>query len=98
MSGKIRLKEYHSRNNNIDNKENNEESSESNANDESVLEGRFKATRMWNGILRRFRNGMPLKRHRRQLRTYEACFTGREAIDFLMNELPKFISEDKEIT
>lgn len=48
--------------------------------------------------MRRFRSGMQLKRHRRQLRTYDDCFTGREAVDFLMNELPKFISENEEIT
>lgn len=65
---------------------------------DSAFEGQFKATRKWNGIIRRFRNGMPKKRHRRQLKIYEDCFTGREAVDFLMNELPKFTSKGKDIT
>ncbi|VDD86992.1 unnamed protein product [Enterobius vermicularis] len=64
----------------------------------SAFEGRFKATRMWNGVMKKFRNGMPLKRHRRKVFLYEDSFTGKEAVDFLMTELPKFYSEEKEIT
>ncbi|VDK83302.1 unnamed protein product [Litomosoides sigmodontis] len=64
----------------------------------SLFEGRFRATRVWNGMIRRFRSGMPVKRHRRQLRIFDDCFTGREAVDFMMNELPKFIHDGREIT
>lgn len=49
-------------------------------------------------MIRRFRSGMPVKRHRRQLRIFDDCFAGREAIDFMMNELPKFIHDGREIT
>uniref|UniRef100_A0A0R3RS43 DEP domain-containing protein n=1 Tax=Elaeophora elaphi TaxID=1147741 RepID=A0A0R3RS43_9BILA len=66
--------------------------------DSSLFEGRFRATRVWNGMIRRFRSGMPLKRHRRQLRVFDDCFAGREAVDFMMNELPKFINDGREIT
>lgn len=48
--------------------------------------------------MKKFRNGMPLKRHRRKVFLYEDSFTGKEAVDFLMTELPKFYSEEKEIT
>lgn len=65
---------------------------------DSIFGGRFRATRVWNGMLKRFRSGMPVKRHRRQLRVYDDCFTGREAVDFLMGELPKFIQDGKTIT
>uniref|UniRef100_A0A0N5ANJ5 DEP domain-containing protein n=1 Tax=Syphacia muris TaxID=451379 RepID=A0A0N5ANJ5_9BILA len=67
-------------------------------NDAEAFEGRFKATRMWNGVMKRFRSGMPLKRHRKLMFSYEDSFTGREAVDFLMNELPKFYSAEKRIT
>ncbi|CAG9530020.1 unnamed protein product [Cercopithifilaria johnstoni] len=69
-----------------------------NSKDSSLFEGRFRATRVWNGMIRRFRSGMPIKRHRRQLRVFDDCFTGREAVDFMMNELPKFIHDGREIT
>lgn len=49
-------------------------------------------------MIRRFLSGMPVKRHRRQLRIFDDCFTGREAVDFMMNELPKFIHDGREIT
>ncbi|MFH4983564.1 hypothetical protein AB6A40_010273 [Gnathostoma spinigerum] len=66
--------------------------------EENLFEGQFKATKIWNGILNRFHDTMPLKRHRRQFKTYEACFTGKEAVDFLLEELPSFISGGREIT
>uniref|UniRef100_A0A915PT49 DEP domain-containing protein n=1 Tax=Setaria digitata TaxID=48799 RepID=A0A915PT49_9BILA len=65
---------------------------------DSLFEGRFRATRVWNGMIRRFRSGMQLKRHRRQLRIFDDCFTGREAVDFMMKELPKFIYDGREVT
>uniref|UniRef100_F1KV77 DEP domain-containing protein 1A n=1 Tax=Ascaris suum TaxID=6253 RepID=F1KV77_ASCSU len=98
MAGRVRLRAFRSGLPVDGNDKTNEEKHVTDNKSESVFEGRFKATRLWNGIMRRFRSGMQLKRHRRQLRTYDDCFTGREAVDFLMNELPKFISENKEIT
>ena len=34
-----------------------------------------------------FRNGIPLKRHRRHIKVYEKCFTGQEAINWLQDVL-----------
>ncbi|ETN72368.1 hypothetical protein NECAME_18901 [Necator americanus] len=51
----------------------------------------------WNNIVRHFRDEMPIKRHRRQLTYYEASFTGKEAVDFLMVLLPRLIFEGREV-
>ncbi|NWV53546.1 DEP1A protein, partial [Daphoenositta chrysoptera] len=37
----------------------------------------------WNEVTRRFRAGMPLRRHRQRLRTHGSCFTAAEAADWL---------------
>ncbi|XP_038068639.1 DEP domain-containing protein 1A-like isoform X2 [Patiria miniata] len=49
----------------------------------------FKATKLWNMIIRDFRAGMPLKRHRKGLRGrhHDNCFTSTEAIDWLHDYL-----------
>uniref|UniRef100_A0A1I7XQI3 DEP domain-containing protein n=1 Tax=Heterorhabditis bacteriophora TaxID=37862 RepID=A0A1I7XQI3_HETBA len=59
--------------------------------------GKFRATRLWNDIVLRFRTDMPLKRHRRQLTFFDNSFTGREAVDFLMVELPRLLLEGREV-
>uniref|UniRef100_A0A158R4W2 DEP domain-containing protein n=1 Tax=Syphacia muris TaxID=451379 RepID=A0A158R4W2_9BILA len=66
--------------------------------DESRYPSRFKATIMWNSVLKAFRNQMTVKRHRRLLFFYENSFTGKEAVDFFMAELPKFCTEKKEFS
>ncbi|XP_071799875.1 DEP domain-containing protein 1A-like [Asterias amurensis] len=45
----------------------------------------FKATKLWNMIIQEFRSGMPLKRHRKGLRSrpYDNCFTSSEAVEWL---------------
>ncbi|VDL65473.1 unnamed protein product [Nippostrongylus brasiliensis] len=40
---------------------------------------------------------MPLKRHRRQLTYFEESFTGKEAVDFLMDLLPRLIFEGRQV-
>ncbi|XP_033116295.1 DEP domain-containing protein 1B-like [Anneissia japonica] len=47
----------------------------------------FRATRLWNGLIKEFRNGMHPKRHRWRMRHYDNCFTSTEAIEFLLNHL-----------
>uniref|UniRef100_A0A674H7E8 DEP domain-containing protein n=1 Tax=Taeniopygia guttata TaxID=59729 RepID=A0A674H7E8_TAEGU len=37
----------------------------------------------WNEVTRRFRAGMPLRRHRQRLRSHGSCFTAAEAADWL---------------
>jgi len=43
----------------------------------------FKATRMWNQLLSSFKEGMELKRKRYRLKSYEQCFSGAEALDWI---------------
>uniref|UniRef100_A0A914VSJ9 DEP domain-containing protein n=1 Tax=Plectus sambesii TaxID=2011161 RepID=A0A914VSJ9_9BILA len=49
--------------------------------------GKFKATMMWNEILCAFCKDMPVKKHRRQLKSFENTFTGSEGVDFLLRQL-----------
>ncbi|XP_068082199.1 DEP domain-containing protein 1A [Anabrus simplex] len=42
--------------------------------------GPYRATKLWNEMVYTFRNGMPLKRHRRHIKVYEECFSGVEAV------------------
>ena len=41
----------------------------------------------WNEAIRTFNNGVPRKRHWRQLRQYENCFTASEAVSWLHLQL-----------
>lgn len=41
----------------------------------------------WNEVIITFRNGMPLGRHRRYMKTYDNCFSSSEAIDWLHDYL-----------
>jgi hypothetical protein len=34
-----------------------------------------------------FRNGIPLKRHRRHIKVYDNCFTGQEAVNWFQSVL-----------
>ncbi|XP_074077307.1 DEP domain-containing protein 1A [Macrotis lagotis] len=45
--------------------------------------GPYRATKLWNEVTARFRAGMPLRQHRRRLRTHGGCFTAAEAADWL---------------
>ncbi|XP_071953815.1 DEP domain-containing protein 1B-like isoform X3 [Antedon mediterranea] len=47
----------------------------------------FRATRLWNGLIKEFRNGIYPKRHRWRMRYYDNCFTSSEAIEFLLIHL-----------
>ncbi|CEF68387.1 DEP domain and Winged helix-turn-helix DNA-binding domain-containing protein [Strongyloides ratti] len=58
----------------------------------------FKATSLWNDIESTFKKDMPLKKHRAYLRYYEESFTGREAVDFMIEILPKILIKKKEIS
>ncbi|XP_065569132.1 DEP domain-containing protein 1B-like isoform X4 [Artemia franciscana] len=49
--------------------------------------GPYRATRLWNEAIRTFRNGMPVSRHWRQFRSYDACFGASEAVDWLHTQL-----------
>ncbi|VDM56825.1 unnamed protein product [Angiostrongylus costaricensis] len=59
--------------------------------------GKYKATALWNNIVRHFREELPVKRHRRQLTYFEDSFTGKEAVDFLMVLLPRLLFEGRQV-
>ncbi len=48
-----------------------------------VITGPWRATKLWNDVVRTFHAGMPRKKHRRGINSYEECFTGAEATDWL---------------
>ncbi|XP_049581220.1 DEP domain-containing protein 1A isoform X3 [Syngnathus scovelli] len=48
-----------------------------------ITPGPYRATKLWNEITRLFRAGMPLKKHRQNLRNYSSCFTALAAVDWL---------------
>ncbi|CAJ0606905.1 unnamed protein product [Cylicocyclus nassatus] len=58
---------------------------------------KYRATTLWNNIIRHFREEMPVKRHRRQLTYFDDSFTGKEAVDFLMELLPRLILEGRQV-
>ncbi|KAK3579133.1 hypothetical protein CHS0354_022153 [Potamilus streckersoni] len=45
--------------------------------------GPYRATQLWNELIRTFRAEIPLARHRRYMKTYDNCFVASEAIDWL---------------
>ncbi|XP_062509812.1 DEP domain-containing protein 1A-like isoform X2 [Corticium candelabrum] len=48
---------------------------------------KFKATRLWNELVRNLREGVELKRHRWHMKTYDDCFTGSDAIECLLRHM-----------
>uniref|UniRef100_A0A0N5B8D4 DEP domain-containing protein n=1 Tax=Strongyloides papillosus TaxID=174720 RepID=A0A0N5B8D4_STREA len=52
----------------------------------------FKATNLFNLIKSTFVTRMPLKKHRSYLRVYDDSFTGKEAVNFMVETLPSIIS------
>lgn len=47
----------------------------------------YKATRIWYEIINSFHESVPLKKHWRNFRTYQDCFSASEAIDWLYRYL-----------
>ncbi|XP_055953824.1 DEP domain-containing protein 1B-like isoform X2 [Argiope bruennichi] len=43
----------------------------------------YRATRLWNEVISAFQSGMPVKKHRRRMQTYNNCFTASEAVTWL---------------
>ena len=63
-----------------------------------VEEGPWRATRLWNSIVRSLHDGIPRKKHRKHLRTYEDCFTANEAIEWLFRQLKTNPNFDSDVT
>uniref|UniRef100_A0AC35TFK4 DEP domain-containing protein n=1 Tax=Rhabditophanes sp. KR3021 TaxID=114890 RepID=A0AC35TFK4_9BILA len=53
---------------------------------------------LWKKILITFKTQMPLKRHRAYLSSYEDTFTGKEAVDFMMEVVPGIVGPTKSVT
>lgn len=52
-------------------------------NSRKITPGPYRATKLWNEIVRNFREKMPRRRHRRHLKLHSDCFTANEAINYL---------------
>ena len=63
-----------------------------------VEEGPWRATRLWNSIVRSLHEGVPRKKHRKQLKTYEDCFTANEVIEWLFCQLKKNPNFDSDVS
>jgi len=53
----------------------------------SIASQQFKATQLWDEIVFAFSKGVLVKRHRRRLRSYDACFVAKKAVDWLQSYL-----------
>jgi len=53
------------------------------------ITGPWRATRLWNDIIRTMRAEMPVRKHKKNLKTYENCFSSSEVIDWLHKNLQK---------
>ncbi|XP_060555654.1 DEP domain-containing protein 1B-like isoform X2 [Ruditapes philippinarum] len=57
--------------------------------DDQLTSGPYRATLLWNGLIRNFRSDIPLGRHRRYMKTYDDCFVASDAVDWLHQYLKK---------
>ncbi|KAL4236703.1 DEP domain-containing protein [Mactra antiquata] len=60
---------------------------------DQTTSGPYRATLLWNGLIRTFRSDIQLGRHRRYMKTYDDCFVASEAVDWLhqyLKENPNF--------
>ncbi|KAM9824657.1 DEP domain-containing protein 1A-like [Neosynchiropus ocellatus] len=48
-----------------------------------ITPGPYRATKLWNEVIRLFRAGMPVGKHRQSLRNHSACFTAAAAVNWL---------------
>ncbi|KAM8883354.1 DEP domain-containing protein 1A isoform 4-T4 [Synchiropus picturatus] len=48
-----------------------------------ITPGPYRATKLWNEVIRLFRAGMPVGKHRQNLRNHSACFTASAAVNWL---------------
>ncbi|KAK2164134.1 hypothetical protein LSH36_68g05011 [Paralvinella palmiformis] len=47
----------------------------------------YRATKLWNEVVQVFREGLPVGRHRRYMKSYESCFVASEAVTWLHQQL-----------
>ncbi|XP_047123741.1 DEP domain-containing protein 1A isoform X1 [Hydra vulgaris] len=58
----------------------------------------YKATKLWNQLLSSFKEGMILKKKRWRLKTYEQCFSGAEALNWMHAYLQNSPAFDANVT
>ena len=58
----------------------------------------FQATKFWNETVEAFHEGMPRKRHMRQLKFHYNCFTAKNATDCLLDILRSNPTLKNEVT
>ncbi|CAG5124142.1 unnamed protein product [Candidula unifasciata] len=54
---------------------------------DSALLGPYRATRLWNDVVLAFRQYLPCGRHRRYMKTFDNCFSGASATEWLLQYL-----------
>ncbi|XP_039254421.1 DEP domain-containing protein 1B-like [Styela clava] len=59
---------------------------------------RYKATTIWNELLNAFRDRLNCKKHRRNLKTYDNCFTGSGAADVMHSVLLENENVSQDVT
>lgn len=67
-------------------------------NSTKIAPGPYRATKLWNGIVRKFREEMQCKKHRRHFKAYTQCFTASDATDFLHEILKRNPNLGKDVT
>ncbi|XP_014774234.1 DEP domain-containing protein 1B isoform X1 [Octopus bimaculoides] len=66
------------------------------ANEDDDFSGPYRATKIWNTIIRAFKQGMPIGRRRRYMKVYDKAFTATEALEWMHKYLksnPNFGSD-----
>ena len=62
------------------------------------ITGPWRATRLWNEIIRSLRSDMPARKHMKALKTYDSCFSSSEVTDWLQKNLQKNSNFGSDVT
>ncbi|RUS80958.1 hypothetical protein EGW08_011278, partial [Elysia chlorotica] len=57
------------------------------ADKEGAYVGPYRATKVWNDVIAAFRQYLPCGRHRRYMKTFDNCFSGSSAVEWLVQYL-----------
>ena len=62
------------------------------------ISGPWRATRLWNDIIRSLRADMPTKKHMKNLKSYDNCFSSSEVIEWLHKNLQRNSNFGSDVT
>ena len=62
------------------------------------ITGPWRATRLWNEIIRSLRSDMPARKHMKALKTYDSCFSSSEVTDWLQKNLQRNSNFGSDVT